>query len=438
MQSNEIRQTFLEFFQCKGHTRRPSASLVPKQDPSLLFVNAGMVPFKDRFLGGPDKLDRLVCSSQKCLRVSGKHNDLEEVGPSPRHHTFFEMLGNFSFGEYFKREAIQYAWELLTEVYCIPVERLWITVHTGDDEAEQLWREIGVEPSRILRFGDKENFWMMGETGPCGPSSEIHYYHGDDLSMQRPEGVNSEDDTYMELWNLVFVQYYRDEQGMLHPLDRPSVDTGMGLERLCSVLQGVGNDYQTDLFQPLLQRLIRDTSPEQYRERQAYYHTIMDHCRSIAFLIADGVRPSNTRHGYVLRRLIRRAIYIGRELGLPRSFLGELVLTVIETMGSIFPELIEHSQEILDWTTDEETRFLRTLEKGVRYLEDVMNSLHERGEHTLSGAEVFRLHDTYGFPPDLTQRVLSRSGLKVDMQGYERCRQEQQERSRRAIIRSGS
>ncbi|HAT47156.1 MAG TPA: alanine--tRNA ligase, partial [Ktedonobacter sp.] len=341
MKSSDIRQTFLDFFEGKGHVKLASSSLVPTHDPTLLFTNAGMVQFKDTFLGVEQRPYNRACTIQKCLRVSGKHNDLESVGPSPRHHTFFEMLGNFSFGDYFKREAIRYAWELMTQVFRLPVERLWITVYIDDDEAVQLWQEVGVDRQRILRFGEKENFWTMGETGPCGPCSEIHYYQGSDINAQKAERINADDDDYMEIWNLVFVQYNRDEQGNVTPLSSPSVDTGMGLERLTSVLQGVKTNYETDLFQPIIQRLMELTGKDKdhYRGHYASYNTIADHSRAIAFLIADGICPGNGGRDYVLRRIIRRAAYVGKTLGFERPFLASIVDVVIDTMREWHPDL---------------------------------------------------------------------------------------------------
>lgn len=434
MQSSNIRQTFLDYFIRRGHSLVPSSSLVPLNDPTLLFTNAGMVQFKHVLLGEEQRPYSRACSSQKCLRVSGKHNDIESVGSSSRHHTFFEMLGNFSFGGYFKRDAMRYAWELLTEEFKLPVERLWVTVHNDDDEAARLWEEIGVEQERILRFGDKENFWSMRETGPCGPSSEIHYYQGTDTVSQQPEGVNSDDDDYWELWNLVFVQYNRDEQGILTPLPRPSIDTGMGLERLTAVLQGVRSDYQTDLFVPLLHRLMELTGKgsEHYQQHFATYNAIADHSRAIAFLIADGIQPGNGGRNYVLRRLIRRASYFGRTIGLEQPFLSQIAQVVIDQMGDCYPELQQEGQRISDLTTAEEMRFQRTLAKGLRFLEMSIEDLSCRQNEMLSGREAFKLYDTYGFPLDLTQKILSERGLQVSIQEYEEERSQQQQRSRSA------
>jgi alanyl-tRNA synthetase len=412
----------------------PGSSLVPANDPSLLFTNAGMVQFKETFMGVEQRPYSRACTVQKCMRVSGKHNDLEAVGPSPRHHTFFEMLGNFSFGDYFKRDAIRFAWELLTQEFRIPIERLWFTIYVDDDEAARLWEEVGVERQRILRFGDKENFWTMGDTGPCGPCSEIHYYQGEDVNAQRAEGINSGNDDYMELWNLVFMQYNRDAQGGMTLLSRPSIDTGMGLERLTAVLQGVKSTYETDLFTPILQSIMdllgKDST--HYHEHYAAYHTIADHSRAVAFLIADGVRPGNGGRDYVLRRIIRRAAYVGRTLGFERPFLANIARVVVDTLGAYYPELHSQSKLISDLTTAEEERFNRTLVTGLRYLEQVVDQMYTRGITTLSGRDAFKLHDTYGFPLDLTQKILSERNLNVDVEGYEQALREQQQRSRKA------
>jgi alanyl-tRNA synthetase len=435
MKSAEIRRTFLDFFASKGHTIVPSSSLVPANDATLLFTNAGMVQFKDTFLGLEQRFYKRATTAQKCMRVSGKHNDLENVGPSPRHHTFFEMLGNFSFGDYFKREAIQYAWELITRVFQLPVERLWFTVYTDDDDAARLWEEVGADPGRILRFGEKDNFWAMGDTGPCGPCSEIHYYQGPDVDAQRPEGVNSEDDDYMEFWNLVFMQYERDAQGNMTPLPRPSIDTGLGLERLAAILQGVKNNYETDLFVPIISRTMEllGKGRSHYQEHRAAYHTITDHSRAIAFLIADGVRPGNEGRDYVLRRILRRAAYQGQVLGFNQPFLAETADTVIDIMGEHYTELRNKRDYIKEVITGEEERFNRTLSIGLHHLEDMFLS-HIAGEDTkvLPGRDAFMLHDTYGFPLDLTQKILAERGLSVDVAGFEEALREQQERSRLA------
>jgi alanyl-tRNA synthetase len=433
MKSDDVRRTFLDFFLERGHTVVPSSSLIPAGDPTLLFTNAGMVQFKGVFVGQEKLAYSRACSVQKCLRVSGKHNDLEQVGDSPCHHTFFEMLGNFSFGDYFKREAIHDAWELLTLRFQLPVERLWITVYTDDDEAARVWAETGVARERILRFGEKENFWSMGDTGPCGPSSEVHYYQGD-IEDQRPDGVNSNDHNYIEIWNLVFMQYDRDARGQLTPLSSPSVDTGMGLERISSVLQDVHSNYVTDLFQPILQRMMQLLATDQvhYDAHRSAYHTIADHSRAIAFLIADGVMPGNTGRNYVLRRIIRRAAYAGQTLGFTQPFLAHLTLVTIELLGRQYPELQAHSDVIREMTTREEQRFQRTLQGGLRHLEESIIQLVPQREPILSGAEAFKLYDTYGFPFDLTRKILAERGITVEEEAYEAERVLQQQRSRQA------
>jgi len=392
-----------------------------------------MVQFKDAFLEVEQQPYARATTVQKCMRVSGKHNDLESVGPSPRHHTFFEMLGNFSFGDYFKREAIRYAWELLTLEFQLPIERLWITVYVDDDEAAQIWEEVGVDRQRILRFGEEENFWAMGDTGPCGPCSEIHYYQGLDIDAQRAEGVNA-DDEYMELWNLVFVQFNRDEQGGMALLSMPSVDTGMGLERLACALQGVKSTYETDLFTPIMRSIVEllGNDSDHYRRNYAAYNTIADHSRAIAFLIADGIQPGNGGRDYVLRRIIRRAAYVGKTLGLERPFLARITDVVIDTMGEWYPELRSKRSIVSEVTTAEEERFKRTLTTGLRYLEEAINHASKQGTTLLSGREAFKLHDTYGFPLDLTQKILAERGMKVNVMEYEEGRREQQERSRSA------
>ncbi len=432
MKSSDIRQKFVDYFVGNEHMFMSSSPLIPLNDHSLLFVNAGMVPFKGVFLGSEHTVGKRVCSIQKCMRVSGKHNDLEQVGSSPRHHTFFEMLGNFSFGGYFKREAIRYAWELLTQEFQLPIERLWVSVYVDDDETIQLWEEVGMDKRRILRFGEKENFWSMGDTGPCGPCSEIHYYQGADLTAQVPEGVNSDDDDYMEIWNVVFMQYDRDVQGNLTPLSKPCIDTGMGMERLTSILQGVKNDYETDLFQPIIQRVMALTRGDSnhYHEHRIAYNAIADHSRAIAFLMADGVKPGNREREYVLRRIIRRAAYFGKTLGLVQPFLADVLPAVIDTMGSWYSELERKQEDIYRWTIAEEKRFQRTLTSGLHHLEEITDAMVKQGNTLLSGQEAFKLHDTYGFPLDLTQKILADQGLSVDVEGYEAARYTQQQRSR--------
>ncbi len=433
----QIRETFLSFFIRHGHTHVPSSSLVVADDPTLLFANSGMVQFKDVFLGREQRPYRRAVTAQKCLRVSGKHNDLEEVGPSPRHHTFFEMLGNFSFGDYFKAEAIAMAWKLLIEEFELPVERLWFTVFAGDDEvppddeAAALWIAQGADPSRVLRFGRKDNFWVMGDTGPCGPCSEITIYIGDDLSQMRAEGVNSDDPNYVEIWNNVFMQY---DRATMQPLPRPSVDTGMGLERMAMVMQGVHSTYETDLFVTIINRIIaaRGSDNDHYHAHRSAYRAIADHARAIAFLIADGVLPGNLGRSYVLRRILRRAAYQGKTIGFERPFLAEVITTVIDEMGDAYPELIRRRELILAATDQEERQFLRTLNGGVARLTSVIEQVRARGETVIPGQDAFVLKDTYGFPLDLTQKIAGEQGLTVDEAGYEAAMNEQRARSRAA------
>ncbi len=434
MKASEIRSTFLEFFEREGHEIRHSSPLVPKNDPTLMFVNAGMVQFKGVFLGEEDLgIDRAT-TSQKCLRVSGKHNDLEEVGRTARHHTFFEMLGNFSFGDYFKREAIDFAWRLFTEEYGLPKERLWATVHHTDDEAYALWQEVaGLPENRIHRLGDKDNFWQMGDTGPCGPCSEIHYdmrpdgEWGTDLTAEEFE-VKGEAGEFLELWNLVFMQYNRDDAGELHPLPSPSIDTGAGLERIASVLQGVESNYETDLFQPLIRRAVEVVGAEyDPGDDGVSYRVLADHARATAFLLADGVFPSNTERGYVLRRIMRRAIRHAWLMGRREPTLVEVVDEVVNQMGDAFPELEERREHLLRATRTEEERFLATIDEGMKRFEEVAP---EGESGTIAGEDAFRLYDTYGFPIDLTQLMAEERGHQVDMAGFQAALEEQRRRSR--------
>jgi alanyl-tRNA synthetase len=433
LSGNETRRLFLDYFVRNGHTEVTSGPLIPGNDPTLLFTNAGMVPFKDTFLGLESRPYSRATSAQKILRVSGKHNDLEEVGISNRHHTFFEMLGNFSFGDYFKRDAIRYAWELLTKGFELPTERLWFTVFAGDaevpadDEAAGLWVETGAAPERVLRFGRAENFWLMGDTGPCGPDSEIHIYIGDDLSKMRAEGVNSEDPDYVEIWNLVFMQF---DKATMRPLPRPSIDTGMGFERMCTVLQGVRSSYETDLFMPIIERTMALTDGDQahFRAHQTAYRAVADHTRACAFLIADGILPGKTNRSYVLRRILRRAAYQGRTIGLTKPFLAETAEVVIETMGDAYPELRRRRNTILETLTDEEERFGRTISSGVTLLDQELARIG--ADEPLSGLVAFTLHDTFGFPRDLTERIAGERGHTVDIAQYESERLAQQNRGR--------
>lgn len=433
----QIRQIYLEFFQRHGHTIVPSSSLVVADDPTLLFTNSGMVQFKNLFLGLEQRPYRRAVTAQKSLRVSGKHNDLEEVGPSPRHHTFFEMLGNFSFGDYFKADAIPFAWELLTQEFKLPVERLWFTVFEGnervpaDEEAAQLWVKAGAAPERVLRFGEKDNFWVMADTGPCGPCSEITVYIGDDLEAMHPGGVNSDDPNYVEIWNLVFMQF---ERSTMQPLPRPSVDTGMGLERMAMVMQGVHSTYDTDLFLPLIERTITllGSDERHYRTHPSPYRAIADHARAVAFLIADGVLPGNNSRSYVLRRILRRAVYQGRSIGFERPFLAEVVATVIDQMGIAYPELRQRRDFILETVDNEERQFLRTLSGGLIKLGGIIEQLQTSGRTVIPGEEAFRLKDTDGFPLDLTQKIAADHGMTVDVAGFEAALDAQRARSRAA------
>ena len=430
LSTNDIRKLWLDYFHERGHEIVPSSSLVPENDPTLLFTNAGMVQFKDVFLGLEKRPYKRAVTAQKCLRVSGKHNDLEEVGPSPRHHTFFEMLGNFSFGDYFKKEAIEFAWDLLVNVLELPVERLWFTVYTDDDEAEALWQQVGAAPDRILRFGKKDNWWSMGDVGPCGPCSEIHYYWGD-LEKQTAEGVNR-DDEYLEIWNLVFMQYDAQPDGELVPLPAPSVDTGAGLERLASILQGKDNNYDTDAFTPIMdaiQRMLGHTDAQR-QEHIVGYRVIADHSRAVTFLISDGVPPGNEGRNYVTRMILRRAARFGRKIGFTKPFLADIADVVIQQMGQHYTELIPNRDLIRQTIQDEEVRFLRTLDIGLARLDELIETLKEQGKTVIPGEEAFRLWDTYGFPLDITRDVAKEHGMTVDEEGYRKAMEAQRERAR--------
>ena len=427
MKSADIRQAFLSYFEAHGHTVVPSSSLVPGNDPTLLFTNAGMVPFKDVFLGRDPRPYVRATSSQRCVRAGGKHNDLDNVGYTARHHTFFEMLGNFSFGDYFKRDAIRFAWQFLTETLGLPREKLWVTVHVSDDEAERIWKdEMGIDPERFSKL-DEDNFWQMGDTGPCGPSSEIFFDHGPEVWGGPPGSPEEDGDRYIEIWNLVFMQFDRDAAGTLNPLPKPSIDTGMGLERIAAVMQGVHSNYEIDLFQNLLEAAARhtghaDTSTPSLR-------VIADHIRSCAFLIADGVLPSNEGRGYVLRRIIRRAIRHGHKLGAQGNFFHKLVGALDVEMGDAFPELRESRHQIERVLLKEEEQFARTLEHGMGLLEEALSGLE--GD-TLPGETVFKLYDTFGFPFDLTADVCRERGVTLDEAGFERELEAQRERARAA------
>jgi len=428
MKASEIRNKFLEYFRQHEHEVVNSSSLVPGNDPTLLFTNAGMVPFKDTFLGREKRDYTRATSSQRCVRAGGKHNDLENVGYTARHHTFFEMLGNFSFGDYFKKEAIAFAWEFLTKELGLPPEKLWITVFDEDPEAADIWlKDMGVSPDRFSRIGAKDNFWSMGDTGPCGPCTEIFYDHGPDVAGGPPGTPEEDGDRYVEIWNLVFMQYDRKKNGDLIPLPKPSVDTGMGLERLAAVLQGVHSNYDIDLFQALITAAAKETNTSDLANNSL--KVIADHIRSCSFLIVDGVVPSNEGRGYVLRRIIRRAARHGYELGMKQPFFYKLVNTLTEQMGAAYPELSEAQQQVEKALKTEEERFAETLEKGMKILEEAVADL---SSNIIPGEVVFKLYDTYGFPVDLTADIALNKKLEIDHAGFEVCMEQQRERARAA------
>ncbi len=437
----EIREGFLRFFEKRGHRVLPSSPLVPEADPTLLFTNAGMVQFKRLFLGEETRDYARAATSQKCMRVSGKHNDLENVGRTPKHHTFFEMLGNFSFGDYFKPQAIEWAWELVTQVWRIAPERLVVSVFRQDDESARLWAErIGIPSERIYRLGEEENFWAMGDTGPCGPNTEMHVDFGPNPDCAKAVCDPSCDcGRFVEIWNLVFMQFDRDADGKLTPLPKPGVDTGAGLERVTAVLQGVPTTYDTDLFRPILARAqeISGVVRGEDAARDVSLQVVADHARALAFLIGDGVLPANDGRGYVLRRILRRAARHGVLLGVERPFLFEVADAVIDAMGGAFPELAERRAFVTDRIRREETRFLETLSKGLALLEDEIAALRSRGEATLPGATVFRLYDTYGFPVDLTEDILRGHDLGLDQAGFDSAMEVQRQRARAAWKGSG-
>ena len=424
MKTAEIREAFLSYFENQGHTRVESSSLVPHDDPTLLFTNAGMNQFKETFLGLETRAYQRACTSQKCVRAGGKHNDLENVGYTARHHTFFEMLGNFSFGDYFKREAINFAWTFLTEVLELPKERLWVTVHISDDEAAAIWiDEIGIDPSCLSRL-DEDNFWQMGDTGPCGPSSEIFYDHGANVPGGPPGSADDDLDRYIEIWNLVFMQFNRDGAGELHPLPAPSVDTGMGLERIAAVLQGVHSNYEIDLFQTLIKATASALAVADLEEKSL--RVIADHLRSCAFLITDGVMPSNEGRGYVLRRIIRRAVRHGNKLGATQPFFAALVPVLVAEMGAAYPDLQASESAIVKALRAEEDQFARTLDNGMAILEEALSGLEGA---VLPGELVFRLYDTYGFQVDLTNDIARERNLTLDEEGYDEAMAQQRKRS---------
>ncbi|THF62299.1 alanine--tRNA ligase [Pseudothauera nasutitermitis] len=438
MKSAEIRDQFLKFFESKGHQIVASSSLVPHDDPTLLFTNAGMNQFKDVFLGFDKRPYSRATTSQKCVRAGGKHNDLENVGYTARHHTFFEMLGNFSFGDYFKRDAISYAWELLTEVFKLPKDKLWVTVYAEDDEAYDIWtREVGVPAGRVIRIGDNkgaryasDNFWMMGDTGPCGPCTEIFYDHGPDIWGGPPGSPEEDGDRYIEIWNNVFMQFNRDEAGVMHPLPKPSVDTGMGLERISAVLQGVHSNYEIDSFQNLIRAAARETSAADMESPSL--KVLADHIRACSFLIADGVIAGNEGRGYVLRRIIRRAIRHGYKLGARAAFFHRLVADLVAEMGAAYPELKAGERRITDVLRQEEERFFATIEHGMAIVEAELDVLAAAGKTVFDGDTAFKLHDTYGFPLDLTADICRERGVSVDAAAFDAAMARQKEQARAA------
>ncbi len=438
MTASEIRQSYLEFFRKRNHKIVPSVPVVPQDDPTLLFINAGMNQFKDVFLGTGTRPYKRAADSQKCIRVSGKHNDLEEVGYDTYHHTFFEMLGNWSFGDYYKKEAIAWGWELVTKVWGLPKNRLWATVFREDDEAETFWKKVtDIDPSRVLRFDEKDNYWEMGETGPCGPCSEIHIDMGEgycDKSHIKGHvcGVNAGCARFIELWNLVFIQFNRDDKGKLHPLPEKHVDTGLGFERAVAVLQGKKSNYDTDLFIPIMDHIAGITGKDrQAEETLPAFRVIADHIRALTFAITDGAIPSNEGRGYVLRRLLRRAARYGRNLGMHEPFIYKLVSTVIDVMGEAYPEIKERAQHITHVIKSEEERFNEVLDRGIEIFESVASDIRKKGQKIIPGSEVFRLYDTYGFPLDLTRLMAREKDLEIDQKGFEKEMDQQRERARK-------
>src|SRR4030066_830984 len=434
--SADIRSSFFEYFGKNDHTVVTSSSLIPQDDPSLLFTNAGMVQFKRVFTGEEGRSYKRAVSIQKCLRAGGKHNDLENVGLTARHHTFFEMLGNFSFGDYFKEEAIAYAWEFFTSAkdgLGLPKDRLYITIYEKDEESFQIWKKVdSTLKDKIFRFGEKDNFWSMGETGPCGPCSELIFDRGEKFACGKPTcGVGCDCDRFIELWNLVFMQFNKKESGKMEPLPAPSVDTGMGLERVCAVLQNVDSNYETDLFLPIISK-IEKLSKKKYSsgERGRPFRVMADHIRALTFCIADGVIPSNEGRGYVLRRILRRAARHGSLLDLHQPFLYQLTDKVIETLGNVYPEIRAKKQYVDLVIKSEEEGFERTLDRGIELFESVAAGILAKGGKVIPGEEVFKLYDTYGFPVDLTEVMAREKGLRTDLEGFEKELEKQRERSR--------
>jgi alanyl-tRNA synthetase len=435
MTSDEIRRAFLNFFEERGHRIVRSSSLVPKNDPTLLFTNAGMVQFKGVFLAEETRDYKRAATSQKCVRAGGKHNDLEIVGKTARHHTFFEMLGNFSFGDYFKKEAVEMGWDLLVRQWRLPAEKMWATIYLDDDEAFHLWRKVGIPADRIVRLGEKDNFWAMGETGPCGPCSEIVIDQGEGVGCGRPDcRVGCDCDRFLELWNLVFMQFNRDSKGKLQPLTKPCIDTGMGLERISAILQGVKSNYETDLFKPIFKEIERVSSISygQDHRTDTSLNVIADHSRAATFLISDGVLPSNEGRGYVLRRIMRRAMRHGKMLGIDGPFLYRTASKVVDLMKQAYPELRETEAFVSKVIQNEEERFSETLDSGLKILREELEKLQKEGKSILSGEVAFRLYDTYGFPLDLTVEILQEKGTSFDEAGFRAQMQEQRYKSKQA------
>ncbi|OPY75577.1 MAG: Alanine--tRNA ligase [Syntrophorhabdus sp. PtaU1.Bin058] len=435
MTSKEIRKTFLDFFSGRGHRVVQSASLVPEKDPTLLFVNAGMVPFKNLFLGDEKRDYQRATSCQKCVRAGGKHNDLDNIGKTLRHHTFFEMLGNFSFGDYFKKDAIAYAWEFLTKTLNIDTSRMWITVYQDDNDAAELWRQVGVQGERIVRLGEKDNFWSMGDEGPCGPCSEILYDLGEHVGCRQPDcKVGCDCDRFLEIWNLVFMEFDRSADGQMKKLPRPSIDTGMGLERITSILEGKIGNYDTDLFVPILKRL-EDISGRAYGQdgkADIAMRVIADHARGATFIVNDGILPSKEGRGYVLRRIIRRALRYGKKIGIGKEFFYDLTKTVVDLMEDVYPEVRNNHPYIVRVIKGEEERFMETLSTGMKVYEEITEGLVSKGIRTIPGDLVYKLYDTHGFPLDITMEMAEEDGLSVDMEGFKSASQDQKERSRTA------
>lgn len=432
---NEIRTKFIEYFESKGHTHVKSSSLVPYNDPTLLFTNAGMNQFKNVFLGLETRDYKRATTVQKCVRAGGKHNDLETVGKTARHHTFFEMLGNFSLGDYFKEDAIKFCWDFLTNVLELPAEKLYITIYEDDDEAYEIWHKVtGFDESKIYRLGKKDNFWQMGDVGPCGPCSEVHFDRGEDHACDYPGGCKlgvCDCDRWLEIWNLVFMQYNRDEEGNLTPLPRPNIDTGMGLERITSILQGVNTNFDTDLFVPLL-KYVEELSGKEYHsdERGFAFRVIADHARACTFLIADGVLPSNEGRGYVLRRILRRAVRLGKSIGLNEPFLYKFTAKVVELMGDAYPEVREHQTYIESIIKNEEERFFQTLQDGLKIVNETVAAIKAKNGTVIDGESAFKFYDTYGFPIDLTKDIAEEEGMSVDIEGFEAAMAEQKRRAK--------